>query len=145
LRADFHQLQRARDVMETRFAGVASTRTLEDLARMAAEQPDLAWFLVTDGDRASGFVTKEAALTPLCQLREAVTMGDIADNRFVTVAEETTLFDVMDLMRLGKVVVAVVSDNPASLSAGNVKGLLTQHQIGATMAQAVELYSDHTE
>jgi CIC family chloride channel protein len=145
LRADFHQLQRARDVMDTRFARVASTGTLDDLARIAAEQPDVSWFLVTDGDRVGGFVTKEAALTPLCQLREAVSLGEIADNRYVTVADETTLFDVMDLMRLGKVAVAMVAHNPASLSAGGVGGLITKHQIGDTMAQAVELYSDYEE
>jgi len=145
LRADFHQLQRARDVMETRFAGVAAAATLDDLARIAAENQDTAWFLVADGDAFRGFVTKEAALTPLCQLREAVILGEIADDRYVAVAQDTTLFDVMDAMRLGRVATAVVCDKPASLSAGSVKGLITQNQIGQTMAQAVELYSDHND
>ncbi|MEJ2655994.1 MAG: chloride channel protein [Desulfobacterales bacterium] len=142
MRANFHQLQRARDVMDHHFAVLASTCNLDDLARIAAEQPDISWFLVEDGDSIRGFVTKEAALSPLCQLREAVTLGEIADNRYVTVTDETTLFDVMDSMRLKQVAVAMITDNPTSVSAGNVKGLITMHQIGNTMAQAVELYSD---
>jgi CIC family chloride channel protein len=143
LRADFHQLQRAKDVMDTGFATMESTSNLDDLARIAAEQPDISWFLVAEGEKVKGFVTKEAALSPLCQLREAVTLGAIADSGYVTVAEETALFDVMDLMRLGKVAVAMIISNPDSMSPGNVKGLITKHQIGDTMAQAVELYSDY--
>jgi chloride channel protein, CIC family len=143
LRADFHQLQRARDVMDTHFATMASTRNLDDLARIAAEQPDISWFMVADGEEVKGFITKEAALSPLCQLREAVILGDIADSRYVSVAEDTALFDVMDAMRLGKVAVAMIIGNENSTSAGDVKGLITKHQIGDTMAQAVELYSDH--
>lgn len=145
LRADFHQLQRARDVMDSHFAVMTSKHNLDDLARIAAEQPDISWFLVADGEKVRGFVTKEAALTPLCQLREAVTLGDIADERYVTVADETTLFDVMDSMRLAEVAVAMITDHPKSMAAGNVRGLITKHQIGDTMAQAVELYSDHKE
>ena len=145
LRADFHQLQRARDVMDTRFATMDSTSNLDDLARIAAEKPDISWFLVADEDRIKGFVTKEAALSPLCQLREAVALGDIADNKYVTVPEETSLFDVMDSMRLGKVAVAMITDGADSMSAGRVTGLITKHQIGNTMAQAVELYSDYKE
>jgi CIC family chloride channel protein len=142
LRADFHQLQRARDVMDPHFAVVSSAGTMDDLSRIAVEQPDVSWFLVTDGDRVKGFVTKEAALTPLCQLREAVILGEIADDQYVTVGAGTILFEVMDSMRLAGVAVAMVIDNPSSMSAGDVKGLITKHQIGDTMAQAVELYSD---
>jgi CIC family chloride channel protein len=145
MRADFHQLQRARDFMDRNFAVLASTRNLDDIAQIAVEQPDISWFLVEDGGRVRGFVTKEAALSPLCQLRRAVTLGEIADNRYVTVTDETPLFDVMDSMRLGQVAVAMITDNSGSISTSSVKGLITKHQIGNTMAQAVELYSDHRE
>ena len=145
LRADFHQLQRARDVMDTHFATVDAASTLDDLARMAAEDPKISWFLVTEGNGVKGFVTKEAALTPLCQLREAVTLGEIANNQYVTVVEEETLFNVMDSMRLGHVPIAMVTNDNQSLSADKVRGLITKHQIGDTMAQAVQLYSDHQE
>jgi CIC family chloride channel protein len=143
MRANYHQLQPARDVMDHHFAVLSSTHNLNDLAQIAAEQPDVSWFLVEDGDSVKGFVTKEAALSPLCLLREAVTLGEIADNRYVTVTQETPLFDVMDSMRLGQVAVAMIADSLSSMSVGNVKGLITKRQIGNTMAQAVELYSDH--
>ena len=143
LRTDFHQLQRARDVMDLHFAVIPSTGTLEDLTLIAAEQPDVSWFLITEEDRIKGFVTKEAALTPLCQLREDVVLGEIADNQYVPVAAGTILFDVMDAMRLAGVAVAMVTDTPSSIFAGSVKGLITKHQIGDTMAQSVELYSDY--
>ena len=142
LRADFHQLQKAREVMDTHFATVAASSTLDDLASIAAEDPKVSWFLVTDGDGVRGLVTKEAALTPLCQLREAITLGEIANRQYVTVVEDTTLFNVMDSMRLGHVAIAMVTNDNRSLSADNVRGLITKHQIGDTMAQAVELYSD---
>jgi CIC family chloride channel protein len=145
LRADFHQLQRARDVMDTHFATVDVSSTLEDLAHMAADDPKVSWFLVTEGNGVRGFVTKEAALTPLCQLREAVTLGEIADSQYVNVVEDATLFSVMDSMRLSHVAVSMVSDNSRSFSADHVRGLVTNQQIGDTMTQAVELYSDHRE
>lgn len=145
LRADFHQLQRARDVMDTHFATVDVSSTLDDLAHMAADDPKVSWFLVTEGNGVRGFVTKEAALTPLCQLREAVTLGEIADSQYVNVVEDATLFSVMDSMRLSHVAVSMVSDNSRSFSADHVRGLITNQQIGDTMTQAVELYSDHRE
>jgi CIC family chloride channel protein len=145
LRADFHQLQRAREVMDTHFATVTASSTLDDLASIAAENPEVSWFLVTDGDGVRGLVTKEAALTPLCQLREAITLGEIADRQYVTVVEDATLFNVMDAMRLGHVAMAVVTNGNQALSADKVRGLITKHQIGDTMAQAVQLYSDHQE
>lgn len=145
LRADFHQLQRARDVMDTHFATVDVSSTLDDLAHMAADDPKVSWFLVTEGNGVRGFVTKEAALTPLCQLREAVSLGEIADSQYVNVVEDATLFSVMDSMRLSHVAVSMVSDNSRSFSADHVRGLITNQQIGDTMTQAVELYSDHRE
>ena len=48
----------------------------------------------------------------------------------------------MDSMRLADVAVALIVDNPDSMAEGNVEGLITKHQIGDTMAQSVELYSD---
>jgi len=143
MRADLNQLQRARDVMDRNFGVLASTQNLDDIARMAAEQPDISWFLIEDEGRVRGFVTKETALSPLCQLRQAVTLGEIADHQYVTATVETRLFDVMDSMRLGRVAVAMITGNTASMSSSNVKGLITKHQIWNTMAQAVELYSDH--
>jgi CIC family chloride channel protein len=145
LRTDFHQLQRARDVMDTRFTPVAASNTLDDLAHIAAEQPEVSWFLVTDADGVRGFLTKEAVLTPLCQLREVVTLGEIADRQYITVAEDATLFDVMDSMRLSHVAVAVITHETPSVSVDQVRGLITKHQIGDTLAQGVELYSDYRD
>jgi CIC family chloride channel protein len=145
MRADFHQLQYARDVMDTHFIPVAASNTLDDLVHTAAEHPEASWFLITDVDGVRGFLTKEAVLTPLCQLRQAVTLGEIAERQYVTVAEGATLFDVMDSMRLGHVGVAMITHDTRSVSAGQVKGLITKHQIGDTLAQAVELYSDYKE
>jgi len=145
MRTDLHQLQCARDVMDRNFAVLASTQNLDDIARIAAEQPDISWFLVEDEGRVRGFVTKEAALSPLYQLRQEVTLGEIADNQYVTATGETRLFDVIDSMRLGHVAVAMITDNAGSVSSSDVKGLITKHQIWNTMAQAVVLYSDHRE
>jgi CIC family chloride channel protein len=145
LQANFQQLKRAREIMDTRFTPVAASNTLDDLAHIAAEQPDVSWFLVTDADGVRGFLTKEAVLTPLCRLREAVTLGEIADRQYVTVAEDATLFDVMDSMRLGHVAVAMITQETRSVSPDRVKGLITKHQIGDTLAQGVELYSDYNE
>ena len=142
LRVDFHHLLSARDIMDTGFAVLTSGDTLDELARVASGQPEVSWFLITDGEKVKGFVTKEAAVTPLCQIREAVTLGSIADTRFINVAGNTALFDVMDSMRLADVAVALIVDDPDSMDKENVKGLITKHQIGDTMAKSVELYSD---
>jgi CIC family chloride channel protein len=145
LQANFQQLKRAREIMDTRFAPVAASDSLDDLARIAAEQPEVSWFLVTDASKVIGFLTKEGVLTPLCRLREAVSLGEIADRQYVTVAEEATLFDVMDSMRLGHVEAAMITQETRSVSPDRVKGLITKHQIGDTLAQGVEFYSDYNE
>lgn len=143
LRADYHEVRRAREVMDTHFVTIDASRPLNDLAQIASEHPDVFWFLATDGNTVRGFVSKEDGLSALEQRSENVKLDDIIDKLYVTVAEETTLFSVMDAMRLGNVAVALVTGNTTSSFECTVKGLITKHQIGHEMAQAVELYSDH--
>jgi CIC family chloride channel protein len=145
LHTDFHHVQHARDVMDMRFATVKSSDSLGEIARIAAEQEDVAWFLVSDETKLRGFVTKEAALSARSAPGEAATAGEIADTHFVTVGDDATLFDVMDTMRVGKVAVALVTDGTLPLSPDKVRGLISKQQIGDTLADAVAFYSDHRD
>jgi CIC family chloride channel protein len=142
LHTNFQQIRRAKDVMDTRMVIVPASATLGKFARIALEQTAVSWFLVEDSNRVVGVVTKEAALGALTQHGETLTLGEVANRDYVTVAEEASLFDVIARLHSNHASIALVTCSQEAVSAGDVKGLITKHHIGDSMAQAIELFSD---
>ncbi|MFI5387880.1 MAG: CBS domain-containing protein, partial [Fimbriimonadales bacterium] len=91
LQANFYHLKKMREIMDTRFVAVPADGRLDDFVRIASERPEVSCFLVEGPDGLVGFLTRDSALRPAGRLGQAVTLGDLADRRFVTVGEDAHL------------------------------------------------------
>jgi CIC family chloride channel protein len=142
LQANFQQLKRARDVMDSHVLALPASRTFDEFARIAQGETDVSWFLVEEANSVIGVVAKDAAIGAADPSRSALTLGEIADKNYIVVPEETMLFDVIDRMRSHQASVALVARKSAPLSIEDVKGLITKGHIGDIVLQAVELFSN---
>ncbi len=144
LQANFYPLKKTREVMDTHFVAVPADGTVEDFVRIASERTDVTCFLVESPEGPVGFLTRNSALRPAGSDGEpasAVTLANLAERRFVTVSEETSLLDVMTQMRAASVSVALVTDQSGKLSAGSIRGLITREQIANAVLEGMELFA----
>jgi CIC family chloride channel protein len=142
LQTNLHHLKRARDVMETHFGVVPASSMLDEFAQMVSEQTTISWFLVEDLNGIAGVIAKDAALGALGPSAKTVRLGEIAHKDYITVAEDTTLFEVIARMRSSRASVALVRRDGGAISARDVEGLITKERIADAMVEAIELFSD---
>ena len=95
LQANFYSLKSAKEVMDTQFVVVAAGGAIEDFARTASEHPNVSYFLVETPTGLIGFLTRDSLTRVSRKPETSLTLADLADRRFLTVNEETTLKDVM--------------------------------------------------
>lgn len=142
LQANMHYLQRARDVMDDRF-GVADAETpLADAGGTLFSQTDASAFVVREGNRIAGVLTKDALLDALTEPRKDVTLGQIASRDYLTVAADTRLFDVIAKMRKNQTLLAIVSGHPQETDVNSVKGFITNERLVSSMVHDTVLFSD---
>ena len=142
LQTHFHQLKRAKDIMDTNFGEVRASSSPEEYARIASEQVSLSLFLVEEKDRVIGILRRETAIDCMGQSIKTCTLQEIADKDFVNVSEEATLFYVLARMRSDRASVALVTKTEDLVSPADVKGTITRHQIGDAMMKGIELFAD---
>jgi CBS domain-containing protein len=70
------------------------------------------------------------------------TLGELADQRYVTVGGRTSLFDVLARMRAHGAHIALVSDSASTHFAEQIKGVITRVQLADAMVDGAELYVD---
>jgi CBS domain containing-hemolysin-like protein len=114
---------------------------LDDFVRVATERPDVSCFLVEGPEGLVGFLTRDLALRPSQQQQKPVTLGDLADRKFITVGENAQLLEVMTRLRSAGVTVALVTDDTAKLGPGSIRGLVTREQIANAVIDGVEFFS----
>ncbi|HEV8060279.1 MAG TPA: chloride channel protein, partial [Gemmataceae bacterium] len=141
LQANFYQLKKMRQLMDTQFATVSAGASLDDFVRVATERPDVSCFLVEGPEGLVGFLTRDLALRPSQQQQKPVTLGDLADRKFITVGENAQLLEVMTRLRSAGVTVALVTDDTAKLGPGSIRGLVTREQIANAVIDGVEFFS----
>ncbi len=141
LRADFQQLKRAREVMDSRVMAVPASITVSKFARTALEHIDVSWFLVEDASGVIGVAAKEVAIGAGEPSRGAMTLGEVANRNYIVVSEEAMLLDVIDRMRSHGASVALVALQSGALSADDVMGLITKARIGDITLQALDIFS----
>jgi predicted transcriptional regulator len=142
MQANLYIMKRARDVMDIHIGTVPATTVLQDFARLVSEQAANSYFLVENRNIIIGFATKDTALGALNQSGETITLGEVASQDYITLAQNATLFDVIAGMRANHVSVTLVTRDVEATTADNVLGLITKCQIGDTMEQAIEVFSD---
>jgi CIC family chloride channel protein len=142
LQTNLYFLRPAKELMDTHFRTLPATTALNDFARFVSERAANSYFLVEDRNIVIGFATKDAALGALNQSGETITLGEVASQDYITLAQDATLFDVIAGMRANHVSVALVTCDVEAATADNVLGLITKCQIGDAMEQAIEVFSD---
>jgi CIC family chloride channel protein len=142
LQTNFQQLRRARDVMDAHFITVPASGAPREIIRMPSEKKAVSAFLVENpSGEILGVVLKDALIETLGESSEITTFEEITNRGYVTVSEETTLFDIVDRMRSHKVSIALVTDGSGIVLAEKVKGLITKQQIGDAAVEALDFFS----
>jgi CIC family chloride channel protein len=132
-------LRQAKELMTKDFARIPAATTLKEFAQIVFEKESVPAYLVEDRDKIAGFVRREAALGTLKNGESSITMGKIADQNFIAVQERTALFDVLVRMRVKGASIALVTDDPSSVSSSRVKGLIWREQLADAMVEASDL------
>jgi CIC family chloride channel protein len=142
LHTNFHYLKRAREVMETRFGTIPAATTPEKFVQLASTQPDVLYFLVEDGARIIGLMTRDMVSGVLAPPGKSTTLGEIANHDYVAMPEDATLLDITARLRAQQKSIALIVRTHEPASADNVVGVITKEQLGESLIQATELFSD---
>jgi CIC family chloride channel protein len=143
LQANFQQLRRAGELMDTRFMTVPASMPLGELIQMGAKQKDALAFLVESlNGEIRGIVSKDTLVETLAKSRDTTTLEEVTNERYATVSEETTLFVTAETMRARNVSIALVTNGSPIAQASNVKGLITRQQIEDAIVEAKDFFSE---
>ncbi|GBE02300.1 H(+)/Cl(-) exchange transporter ClcA [bacterium BMS3Bbin06] len=142
LQANVYHVKRVKDMMETRLTLVPASGTLDEFAQMLSEQMAVSNFLVKDAGKIVGLITKDVAIEALGRRGEISTLGEISDRGFITVSEDSTLFEVIARMRSGRASAALVIRDGETISDSTVVGVVTKEHIADAMIDAVELFTN---
>jgi CIC family chloride channel protein len=141
LQANFYELKRTREVMDTQFVSVPAEGTVDDFVRVAFEHPEVSCFLVEAPEGFIGFLTRESALRPPQQRPKPASLADLADRRFITVPADRPLLDVINSLRSAEASVALVTDGGGTLGGHDVRGLITKDRIANAVLDGMEMFS----
>ncbi len=142
LQTHFHQLKRAKDIMDTSIEVIRASSSPDEFVRIASERGPVSLFLMEEKERVIGVLARETAIGCMGQAIKTHTLQELADKKFVTVSEEATLFYVLARMRSNQASVALVTKVGDVVSPADVKGVITRQQIGDAMMQGIELFAD---
>jgi CIC family chloride channel protein len=142
LRAAPQFAARAGEIMLPSPPILPASSTRGEFARLAAQQPSPALFLVESRGFVVGFMRREMALQALDDQEASVPLGTVVETNYAMVGEQTTLLDVLAQMRATRASVALVAEGSAPLAVDDVKGVITERQIAETTLKAAELFVD---
>jgi len=141
LRTAVHELRRAEDLMEAVQAMLEASGTLGDAARILADRTDVSWFLVVDGDRVVGILTRSDALAALSERGRSTSLGEIAQGDWLRVSPRARLAEIVGGIRAHGASFVLVAEEPEPMAPGAVRGLITKVEIADAIAQVSELYT----
>ncbi len=141
LRTNFQYLKRAKSVMESPPAIPPGSMPIEDFAKLIS-QGNGPSFLVGDGKSILGIVSGKDVLKAF-SAPSGMTLGDLADRKFITISEETPLFEIVGRMRAEGAATAIVVPKGKPLTSANVVGIITREQIARLIGeQSVASYEE---
>jgi CBS domain containing-hemolysin-like protein len=113
---------------------------IEDFARLVSTGDHLS-FLVEDQKSILGIVSKKDALKAL-DAPSGVTIGDLAEKKYITIPEKTPLFEIVRRMRAEGANTAIIVSKGKPLTNGNVLGVITKERIADLIEQSVASYDE---
>ncbi len=140
LQANFQYSRRAAAVMAPNLRILSASTRIPDFARIVSTDPSISYFLVEEQGKIAGIVAKDAALKALDDSGSQLQLKDVMQRSYVTVTVDTTLSEVMRLMKAGEAQVALVVSKFFPRSASDVLGLITKEHIMASAEEALDLF-----
>ncbi len=140
LRTNFTSLKHARTIMESPPAILPGSMPIEDFAKLVI-QGDGSCFLVEDQKSILGIVSGNDALKAL-DAPSGMTLGELVEKNYITVSEESPLFEIVRRMRAEEANTAIVVPKGKPLATGNVVGMITKDRIADLMEQNVASYDE---
>ena len=143
LQANAHLVHHVGDIAFSRAVIVPADQPPGELA--VSDDPQApAYFVVCEGHRVIGFISREWALGHGAILRAAHRWVEIARRDFVVVTSETTMFDLLaGLQKAGAAIAVVITGaGPGSGSQAVVSGVVTKADVVEALAESMELFED---
>ncbi|MGE5174202.1 MAG: chloride channel protein [Betaproteobacteria bacterium] len=147
LQANLLHVRRAHDIMQRPVVTVSSSDSLDVLARLSAENPDVQWFLVVENDLVSGVAPKDYALSATeTERRSWHSVADVMRHDFIIAHENDPMDGIVARMHRPHAAVAIVSSQSGSPPrATDVAGIITWERVAELLEEAVDLFSEQSD
>jgi CIC family chloride channel protein len=140
MRTNFHYLKPAKSIMESSPQILPASMPIEGFARLVSREDGLI-FLVEDRESILGVVSGKDVLKTL-DAPSGMTLGDLAEKNYITVSENSPLFEIVGRMRAEGANTAIVAAKGKPLTTENVVGVITREQIADVIEQSMVSYEE---
>jgi chloride channel protein, CIC family len=142
LHANMFLVRRAHEVMATDIMSLPAAMKFDDFLQLLDGRGDMRHLLVTSGDRIVGVQRVNTGLWHGLQGSEInVTLGEVANRRFVIAREDDIVFDVIRRMWRHDAFMAIVVGRRAIPRASDVKGVISKEHVADSVAASIQIYS----
>jgi CIC family chloride channel protein len=141
LQANWHFVRQARDLLDTQFATVPASDTLEKLSRLLAEEPVIQSFVVEEEGRVTGVITQDAAFRIVGRFDSNTPIGKVAGQDYLMVPEAMALTQIIARLRASQASIALIMSDGHAGKASHVMGLITKDRIVDSLAESTEIFT----
>jgi len=141
LHANMFLVRPAREVMSTDIVTVAADMPFAEFLR-SQKGGGLRHLLVVSGDRIVGVQRVNISLRRGLERGAGVTIGDVANERFVLAHEDEIAFDVIRRMWRRNAFMAVVVRNGGIPRAADVLGVISKEHVADSVAASIQIYPE---
>jgi CIC family chloride channel protein len=137
MQSNFYQFERAADIMERSFVVMPAAATVGEFTDKLAERPEIQWCLVENSGWIEGVASRDDLLESFLERGDAVRLEEVARKDYISVTEDTTVFDVIVTMRSRDASVALVEAPSGRTPVERFGGIIGREQIGKTMMRSI--------
>ena len=141
LQTNLLYIKPASQVMSTRFKIASAATPCSDIAPMVPEWGDAPVMLLAEAEgKIIGYLPESFDPRNLPPAIAATPLGEHAEMSYITVSKDTSVLEVMDVLRTAKAAVALVTENQETSTPGNVEGFLTRGILGSALIENTEFF-----
>ena len=140
LQTNAHFLKRASELMDRHFLPITASTPLDEVAALLEKDATTAFYLVVEGDKVKGILTRDRAQLMVRQKEKSVSAGDAALMPFVIVAVSAHLIDIVEALHANRASVALASNEPSEASPDQIQGVVDKTRILDSVADALQIY-----
>jgi CIC family chloride channel protein len=139
LQANAHLVHHVSDVVISQVAVFSAAAGTDELP-LAPGTDTPTHFVIVDGDRVIGVISRAWAIGHRRELAGAHTLGDIATENHTIIAPNATLFDLLARLQSTRASLAVVVDS--GTEPATILGVITKDHLAEALAEGMELFED---